>query len=298
MRMSRSSIWVSAIVVLAAIAVTYRDVAVGLVRQWSTDDNYSHGFVVLPLALWFAWERRTALRALPLAPSHWGLFLIGASLTLLVTGTLGAELFLARVSLIGVAAGLVLFLAGRAHLRALAFPLAFLVLMIPLPALIFNRIAFPLQLLASRAGATALEWASVPVLREGNVLVLATTTLEVAEACSGIRSLVSLATLAIVLGQFSLRTRWGRAALALASVPVAIVTNAGRVAGTGLAAHVWSPEAAEGFFHAFSGWIVFGVAFAALLAVQRLVARAEERRPGRRPVAAPGMAPTLPATGA
>lgn len=298
MRMSRSSIWVSAIVVLAAIAVTYRDVAVGLVRQWSTDDNYSHGFVVLPLALWFAWERRAALRALPLAPSRWGLFLIGASLTLLVTGTLGAELFLARVSLIGVAAGLVLFLAGRAHLRALAFPLAFLLLMIPLPALIFNRIAFPLQLLASRAGATALEWASVPVLREGNVLVLATTTLEVAEACSGIRSLVSLATLAIVLGQFSLGTRWGRAALALASVPVAIVANAGRVAGTGLAAHFWSPEAAEGFFHAFSGWIVFGVAFAALLAVQRLVGRAEERRPGLRPVTAPGMAPTLPAAGA
>ncbi len=298
MRMSRSSIWVSAIVVLAAIAVTYRDVAVGLVRQWSTDDNYSHGFVVLPLALWFAWERRAALRALPLAPSRWGLFLIAGSLALLVTGTLGAELFLARVSLIGVAAGLVLFLAGRAHLRALAFPLAFLLLMIPLPALIFNRIAFPLQLLASRAGATALEWASVPVLREGNVLVLATTTLEVAEACSGIRSLVSLATLAIVLGQFSLRTRWGRGALALAAVPVAIVANAGRVAGTGLVAHFWSPEAAEGFFHAFSGWIVFGVAFAALLVVQRLVARAEERRPGLRPVTAPGMAPTLPATGA
>jgi exosortase len=210
-------------------------------------------------------------------------------------GTLGAELFLSRVSFIGVLAGLVLFLAGRAQLRALAFPLAFLLLMIPLPALIFNRIAFPLQLLASRAGATALEWASVPVLREGNVLVLATTTLEVAEACSGIRSLVSLLTLAIVLGQFSLRTRWGRGALAAASVPVAIAANAGRVAGTGLAAHFWSPEAAEGFFHAFSGWIVFGVAFAVLLAVQHFIAKVEERRQARGLVTPPGIVATLPA---
>ncbi len=298
MQMSRSSIWVSAAVVLAALAVTYHDVAAGLVRQWRTDDNYSHGFVVLPLALWFAWDRRAAVRALPLEPSRWGLFLLAGSLALLVTGTLGAELFLARISLIGVLAGLVLFFAGRAHLRALAFPLAFLLLMIPLPALIFNRIAFPLQLLASRAGATALEWAGVPVLREGNVLVLATTTLEVAEACSGIRSLVSLLTLAIVLGQFSLRTRWGRGALALAAVPVAIAANAGRVSGTGLAAHVWSPEAAEGFFHAFSGWIVFAAAFAALLAVERLIVTIEQRQPAHGAIGTPRMAPTLPARGA
>jgi exosortase len=181
------------------------------------------------------------------------------------------------VSLLIVLAGLVLFLAGPAPLRVLAFPLAFLLLMIPIPAIVFNKIAFPLQLLASRAGATALDLASVPVLREGNVLVLASTKLEVAEACSGIRSLVTLLTLAIVLGQFSLARRWSRFALMLAAVPVAIAANAARVAGTGFAAHFWSPEAAEGFFHAFSGWVMFGIAFAVLLALQRGLARVEDK---------------------
>jgi len=302
--------------VLAALAFAYWDVAAGLVRQWSTDDNYSHGFVVVPLAIWFAWERRKKAvgsrqkavgsrqkavgsrqkavgsrqqaagfeqnAAGSRADAAGGLATIVLSLGVLVVGVLGAELFLTRLSFIGVLAGLVWFLGGRASLRALAFPLAFLLLMIPLPALIFNKIAFPLQLFASQAGAGVLELAGVPVFREGNILQLATTKLEVAEACSGIRSLVSLLTLAIVLGQFSLQRRWTRVALALAAVPVAIVTNAMRVAGTGLAAHFWSPEVAEGVYHAFSGWAVFALAFAALLAAQRLALKLEEQQTGRR----------------
>lgn len=285
---------VGAAAVLLALAAAYHDILEGLVRQWNTDDNYSHGFVVLPLALWFAWDRRAKLRALPLRPSIAGLIVILVSLGVLTVGVLGAELFLSRISLIGVVAGLVLFLAGPAHLRTLAFPIAFLLLMVPLPAIIFNRIAFPLQLVASQAGSTALDWAGVPVLREGNVLVLATTKLEVAEACSGIRSLVSLLTLAIVLGQFSLRTRSGRVALALAAVPVAIAANAFRVAGTGLAAHFWSPEVAEGFFHSFSGWIVFAAAFAVLLAVQRVLQRIETR-PASTALGTPAIAPATEA---
>lgn len=275
--MNTRGILAAASLVVIALAIAYHDVAAGLVRQWSTDDNYSHGFVVLPLALWFAWERRHALRAAPRRPSALGLIFIAAGLVLLAVGVLGAELFLSRVSLLFVVAGLVLFLAGPAPLRVLAFPLAFLVLMIPIPAIIFNKIAFPLQLLASRAGAGALDMAGVPVLREGNVLVLATTRLEVAEACSGIRSLVTLLTLAIVLGQFSLGRRWSRFALVAASVPVAIAANALRVAGTGLAAHFWSPEAAEGFFHGFSGWVMFAAAFAVLVAIQRMMTGLEDR---------------------
>ena len=289
--MGRRSL-ISATAVLLALAVAYSDIVAGLVRQWSSDDNYSHGFIVLPLALWFAWERRAALRALPLRPSVTGLLVIGGSLALLVIGVLGAELFLSRISLIGVIAGLVLFLAGPRHLRVLAFPVAFLLLMVPLPAIIFNQIAFPLQLLASQAGSTGLEWAGVPVLREGNVLILANTKLEVAEACSGIRSLVSLTTLAIVLGQFSLRRRSTRVALALAAVPVAIAANAVRVGGTGLTAHYFGPEAAEGFFHSFSGWAVFAAAFAVLLLMQRLALRLEERSSPTsldRPVVVPAM---------
>lgn len=258
-------------IVLVALAAAYHDVVAGLVRQWNTDDNYSHGFVVLPLALWFAWDRRAKLRALPTTPSLAGLFVIVASLGLLVVGVLGSELFLSRLSLIGVIAGLVLYLGGWPHLRVLAFPIAFLLLAIPLPAIIFNRIAFPLQLLASRAGATALEWAQVPVLREGNILVLANTKLEVAEACSGIRSLVSLLTLGILYGYFAESRIWVRVALGLGTIPVAILANAFRVAGTGLAAHYYGSEAAEGFFHSFSGWLVFIMAFAMLFVLHRLL---------------------------
>lgn len=272
-------LWLPAAVILAAMAFAYWGIAAGLIRQWSHDENYSHGFIVLPLAIFFAWQRRERLLTEPLKPNPAGLLVIAIGLSLLAVGTLGAELFLTRISAIVVLAGCVLFLAGARHLRMLALPIAFLFLMVPLPAIIFNQIAFPLQLVASRAGASALEVAGVPVLREGNVLVLATTKLEVAEACSGIRSLVSLLTLAIVLGQLVLRRRWTRVALTMAAVPVAIVANAARVAGTGLAAHFWSPEAAEGFFHVFSGWIVFAAAFGVLLLLQRVALRFDMARP-------------------
>jgi exosortase len=145
--------------------------------------------------------------------------------------------------------------------------------MIPIPAIIFNQIAFPLQLLASRSGEFALGALQIPVLREGNVIMLANTTLEVAEACSGIRSLVSLLTLAIIFGCFAERRRWARFALAAASVPVAILSNGLRVAGTGVAAHYFGAAAAQGFFHTFSGWLLFIVAFGLLFLVQRALAR-------------------------
>jgi exosortase len=219
------------------------------------------------------WERREKLQKMALAPSAFGLVVVLGSVLVLVAGILGSELFLMRISILGTLVGVVLFLGGWSYLRALAFPLAFLLLMIPIPAIIFNQVAFPLQLLASQFGESAMGIANVPVLREGNVLILANTTLEVAEACSGIRSLVSLLTLAIVFGYFSDPRGWVRTLLALSSVPVAIVTNGFRVAGTGIAAHRFGAAAAEGFFHEFSGWLVFVSAFMLMLAVQRAIVR-------------------------
>ena len=267
--------------VVAALAAglvwMYWGILLSLGRQWSTDDNYSHGFFVMPLAAFFLWERREALRAAKNLPSVVGLIVIAVSLLLLVAGRLGAELFLTRISLIGVLAGITLFVWGWEHLRIVAFPVAFLLLMVPLPAIIFNKIAFPLQLVASQVGETVIAAAGIPVVREGNVLQLPTRDLEVAEACSGIRSLVSLLMLAIVLGYFTERRTGARALIALAAVPIAIAANAARVAGTGIASELISPAAAEGFFHSFSGWLMFIVAFAALLLVQRLIGW----RPGR-----------------
>ena len=185
---------------LIAFAWLYADVIPALVRQWAADPDYSHGFFVVPLAVFFAWKRRVALAALPLRPHVAGLAVLLVSLGLFIAGRYGSELFLTRVSMVGVLAGLILFLVGPAHLRRLVLPIAFLLFMIPLPAIVFNYVAFPLQLLASRLGALVISATGVPVLREGNVLLLPGRSLEVAEACSGIRSLLSLLMLAIVLG--------------------------------------------------------------------------------------------------
>lgn len=259
--------------VVVGFALLYWRVIISLVTAWYTDDNYSHGFLIVPVAAYFAWERRDRLFKTPISSSTFGLVIVVGSILVLVAGILGAELFLTRISLLGTLVGSVLFMNGWQRLRVLAFPLAFLLLMIPIPAIIFNQIAFPLQLLASRAGEWAISAASVPVLREGNVLILANTTLEVAEACSGIRSLISLLTLGIVFGYFADKRIWVRTVIALSTVPVAIVANGARVAGTGIAAHRFGPSVAEGFFHEFSGWVVFVVAFLLLMALQTLIIR-------------------------
>jgi exosortase len=263
----------AAVLAAATFAALFFDVGRKLVSDWATDDNYSHGFLVVPVALFLAWERREALAAAARRPSLLGLVVVVGSLGVLAAGTLGAELFLTRIAIVGVLVGVVLFALGWHHLRLLAFPLAFLLLMIPLPAILFNQIALPLQLLASQVGEEGLRAFGVPVLREGNVMVLASTTLEVAEACSGIRSLISLLTLGIVYGYFMDSRAWVRWVLALSTVPIAVVTNGLRVAGTGIAAHHYGPEAAEGFLHTFSGWLVFVSALALLFVLREVMAR-------------------------
>src|SRR6478735_9275495 len=261
------------VLLLAGLAAVYWQVFVRLIDAWIVDGNYSHGWLIIPIAAYFAWERRDKLAATPLRPSWFGLVVFAFGVLVLLAGLMGSEFFLSRVSIIITLAGIVLFLFGWAHLRILAFPLAFLLLMIPLPAIVFNKIAFPLQLLASQVGESAISAANIPVLREGNVLVLANTSLEVAEACSGIRSLVSLITLGLVFGYFADPRGWVRALIVASTIPVAIISNAARVAGTGILAHYYGPSAAEGFFHEFSGWHVFIVAFVMILAIQRVILR-------------------------
>lgn len=254
-----------------ALALLYADVIAGLVRAWRTNDDYSHGLLVAPICAYFVWERRHRLATLDVRPSLAGLAIVLISLLVLMAGELGAELFLARVSIIGVLAGSVMFVLGPMHARTLALPLGFALLMIPLPAIVFNAIAFPLQLVASRVAEVTLSVLGIPVVREGNVIFLATATLEVAEACSGIRSLVSLLTLGIVYGYFTEDSVIWRVVLAAATLPIAVLANALRVAGTGFLAHVAGAAAADGFFHTFAGWLVFMTAVVMLFLVQRLL---------------------------
>lgn len=256
---------------IVAFDLLFYDVIAKLVQDWATDDNYSHGFLIVPISLYLAWERRDRLLRAPLAPSSLGLIVLVGGIVLLVAGVLGAELFVTRIALLAVLTGGILYIFGWIHLRLLAFPLALLLLMIPIPAIIFNQVAFPLQLLASRFAAGVLSLWGIPVLREGNVIMLAHTTLEVAEACSGIRSLMSLVTLGILLGYFTESRSWVRWVLGLVTIPTAILANGLRVAGTGILAHYWGAEVAEGFFHTFSGWLIFGFAFGMVLLIQWLI---------------------------
>ena len=257
-----------AVIVAAGLAL-YAGILLDLGETWMEDENYAHGILVPPIAGYLVWRKREALMRMTPSPSFAGLLIVAASLGVLILGSAAIELFLTRVSLVGVLVGLVIYLWGWAYLRALLFPLAFLLLMVPLPAIVFNQIAFPLQLVASRMGVTALQFLDIPVLREGNIIVLATTTLEVAEACSGIRSLISLLTLALVYGVMMERNIWVRALIAGSAVPIAIVANGVRVAGAGWVAHYYGAEMAVGFLHGFSGWLLFTTSFAAMVLVEQ-----------------------------
>jgi len=256
---------------LGLVGCLYGAILFHLAKQWSNDANFSHGFFVPIFSLFVLWQDRARLARQPDKPSNWGLLIIMAALSVLVVGVLGAELFLSRISLLLLLAGLVIFLRGWPMFRAVLFPWAFLILMIPVPAIIFGEITFPLQILASKVAAMLLPLLGVPVLREGNVIHLPAMSLEVAEACSGIRSLLSLTTLAIIYGYLVETPTWVRVALALASIPIAVAANSMRIVGTGLLVQYWDPEKAEGFFHTFSGWLIFVVSLAMLFLLHRLL---------------------------
>jgi len=261
--------WWQILVFVAVVGWLYASVLRHLVGQWAHDPNYSHGFFVPLFSFFVIWSERDKLRKLAIEPSATGLLVLFLSLAVLAAGTLGAELFLSRSSLLLTIAGLVVITYGWNHMRAIFFPWIFLLFMIPIPAIILNQITFPLQLLASKAAAVTLPLVGVPVLREGNIIQLPAMALEVAEACSGIRSLMSLATLAIIYG-YLLEPRTSiRVILAFASIPIAVLANSLRIIGTGLLVQYWDPDKAQGFFHEFSGWVIFVVSLVMLFMLHR-----------------------------
>ena len=257
--------------IVAATVLLYAPVLWRLMQQWYSDPDYSHGFLVPFLSAYLIWQRRDKLAEIVRKPSNWGMLVVLGSLGLLFLGSLGAELFLARVSIIGTICGLIIYFAGWPLLRAMSFPLAFLLFAIPIPALIYNEIVFPLQGIASRFATGFLEMLNLfPIMREGNVLIMPGMRLEVVEACSGIRSLMSLLALAAgygYLAEKSVPVRWF---LFLAMVPLAIVSNGTRVMITALMTNYIGPKAAEGFMHEFSGWVIFVVATALFLGLHSL----------------------------
>jgi exosortase len=289
------------LLVAAAIAFAYAGVLARLGAFWWEDENYSHGLLIPFVIGYLLWTERGRLAAEPRRPSvWWGGAAVVAALFALWAGTAGAELFVQRTSLVLLLAGVVVYFWGFRLLKLVLVPLFLLLLAIPIPAIIFNKVAFPLQLFASRVAVWTMRQFDIPVLRQGNVIELmplnslTTRKLEVVEACSGIRSLMTLVTLAVVFAYFTSPARderggpgagggagrglrnwavWRSLIIVVSAVPIAIITNAARVSGTGVLSRFYGTEVADGFFHSFSGWVVYVVAFLLLFAVGWLLDR-------------------------
>ncbi len=220
------------VAVLVALGIwLYGSTLIHLVSQWRNDPNFSHGFFVPLFSAFVLWQERDRLARILPCPSWSGAIVLLAGLAILIVGRLGAAI----------------------------------------PAIVLNQITFPLQLLASRVAAEVLPLLGVPVLREGNVMNLAAMPLEVAVACSGIRSLMSLVTLAIIYGYLLEKRIWVRCFLALAAVPITVAANDVRIVGTGLLVQYWDPEAAEGYFHASWGLIIFVISLLMLYGLHALL---------------------------
>lgn len=268
--------WLPWVILAAITTAIYSHVLVDLADDWWNDPNSSHGLLVPPLAAYVAWKRRRLTWSVPAVPDFKGLLWITAACAALLIGKLGAEYFLSRISIVLLLTGLVYTFWGKARLRTLVFPLLLLATMVPLPVIVFNALAQPLQLFASRVSSTVAQLFGVSVYQDGNIIQLATTTLGVEEACSGLRSLSALMIMALLLGFLQCRRPVTRAVLFGMAFPIAVLVNVIRVSGTAILAD-YDSRLAMGFYHSFSGWLVFLLGIAFVLAASRLIRQVMER---------------------
>lgn len=272
---SWSEISWSAVALLSGLVVLlYWDVVPGMAQIWWTDEAYSHGLLIPPLAAYVAWLNRDRILSTPASADSRGLILAAAGCALHLLGRLGAEFFLTRVSIVIILAGIILTYWGFGRLQQMAFSLVLLATMVPIPAIVYNKLAAPLQLFASWVASNTIQTMGIPIFRDGNVMHLSNISLGVAEACSGLRSISSLSVLALVLGYFICSTLPIRTFLFLLAFPVAIGVNVLRIVVTALFARE-DPALAEGFFHSFSGWVVFLVGFGFMYLLASVLARFE-----------------------
>lgn len=262
-----------AIVTALAFALLFWGPVLTTMRDWWSSPDAGHGLLLAPIALYLAWKRGVAEDA---RPQRWiGLSLIVTAVLMRYVGALAAELFTMRMSVFVAGGGLVIWRWGLPQLRHWWLPATLLFLSIPLPVLVLNTLAMPLQFQASQLGAALLEWRHVPVLLSGNVIHLPGQTLFVTEACSGLRSLSSLIALGVLIGGIWLRTPPGRALLVLAAIPIAMLLNGIRVFLTGFLVYFVDPALGQGFMHVTEGWIIFVVAFLILGGIGWTVLQAE-----------------------
>jgi exosortase len=281
-RLRTSSRWWMPAAIGIVVAVLYADVLKLLAEDWWENESYSHGLLVVPLALYIAWKQRAVILSAPKAPSAKGIVLTAIACMTYLAGKLGAEFFVTRVSFLLLLCGIIWTGWGAARLRQLTFPLLLIASVIPLPVIVYNSLAAPLQLLASRLATSLAQQLGVSVFRDGNIIQLANTSLGVAEACSGLRSLGPLAVGALLLGYLKFHRFGPKLVVFLLSIPIAIFFNVMRVTGTALLAE-HDPELAMGFYHLLSGWLVFVAGFGTLYVcagvVERFLPRQREGLP-------------------
>lgn len=251
----------------------YHQVIYKLVMDWMTDDNYSHGFLIPVISGYLIWQDRKRLAEIPIAPANAGVIFLILSLLFFVVTNLGAELFTMRFSMLFAIWSAIIFLAGWAMAKALFYPIIYLVFMIPLPAIIWNKIAFPLKLFATRMAVSVIKMIQIPVYAEGNIIHLANTTLEVVDACSGLRSLTSLLALSAAFALISEHSRLKKIILFLSAVPIAILVNIIRLSSTAALARQYGAKVAEGFLHEMSGIVIFFLALIMTYGVHVLLSR-------------------------
>ena len=248
---------------VAAIAV-YFQIFANLYQDWLNDPNYSHGFLVPLIAAYFAWLKKDELQQLDVKPANAGLLIVFFALAVLIAGVAAQEFYTKRSSFIFLLAGTIVFLLGWQWLKKLSLPVAFLFFMIPLPYIIYDAIAFPLKLFVAKFSVISLKLMGVVLLREGNIIMFPDLTLEVADACSGLRSIISLLALGVALAVLTQKRMTMKILLVVMTVPIAVLTNMIRVIVTGYLAQYYGSAAAEGFFHEFAGMGVFLVAMVLL----------------------------------
>jgi exosortase len=246
------------------VLILYYPIVRDLVKDWIIDDNYSHGFLIPLVSAFFIWRRRKELRGIPRNSCWAGLVVLLGGLFLCLWASIAAEYFTMRLSLLVVIGGLILYLWGRTMAGKLLFPLLYLVFMIPVPYVIYYSLSFPLELLASRWTVLVVRFLGIPIFREGNILLLENTTLQVIDACSGLRSLISLSALSAALAYITQRTLVKGIILFIAAVPIAILANVLRLSVTAFLASLYGEQVAQGFFHEFSGIMVFAFAVVSL----------------------------------
>lgn len=255
----------------------YWPILPGLFQQWLHDPDYSHALLVPFVSALLLYQRRNRLYSLAAGTGTGGMALMAVAALLYAAGNLGAELFLQRLSLVVMLCGIVMYAAGHRFFAAALFPFVYLLFAVPLPGIVLNTVSFPLQMLAAGIATETLQLLSVPALRTGSTIHLASISLGVEEACSGIRSLLSMTALGLLCAYF-LEKRWGARLLIFAAVvPIALATNVFRVTLTGILAHFVSPASASGFFHGIGGLAVHLFALLGFLLLALLLRRLRHR---------------------